>query len=163
MRTFLCLLILSVFVQAEETEAYKLAYGKAKSLEKIAADQSSFVREAQGELYYDRVELEKVMKKFSSEFEKIHDKYVDFRTKFTKNRSDDKAKKAYYQELNHMIYQLYTMSHGLPDVAKERKNLIQSRNEYQMLVLQNLPADKQATYQQYIDIINKIHGHEQNI
>ena len=95
MRAFLCLMVLAVFIQAEETEAYKLAYGKAKSLEKIAADQSSFVREAQTELYYDRVELEKVMKKFNSDFVKIHDKYVKLRTKFTKNRSDNEANIAY--------------------------------------------------------------------
>ncbi|WDE97824.1 hypothetical protein PQO03_18525 [Lentisphaera profundi] len=155
MKAFICLLFACGVIFAQEKNEYELAKGRAGSFEKSAADLSSFVREAQGELYYDRVKLEVALKQVNREFEKIHEKYVKRREKFTKDRSNEETKQLYYKELNAMIRQLYIISKDVEQVTKERKNLLISLDEYRTLVLQNLPAEKQAGYSAQLEIIDQ--------
>lgn len=133
------------------------AVNTTKVLEKSAKVGSSLVTETAEELYQDRVTLEIALKKIDEDFAKIHKKYTKLRAKYIKDRKNKDAAKDYYTELDSMIKDLFVLSVSKPELAKQRGNLVLSLKEFQSAVLDELEADKKASYQSALKILNDMY------
>ena len=163
MKNLIIVLSLLLSVQTFALDAKEQqAVNTSKVLEKSAKMGSSLVEEAASELYQDRVTLELALKKIDEDFAKKHKQYSKLRTAYIENRKDKAAAKAYYSELDSMTKDLLVMSASKPEVTKQRKNLVLSLKEFQSAVLDELEADKKASYQSALKVLNEMYLIDQN-